>query len=59
LPGIAVQDSLRQNELTIDNDHVLRIPVLGLHTAGPEFMEQLGRMLRRCGWQGTVLRPAG
>lgn len=50
LPGIAVLDSLRQNELTIANDHVLRIPVLGLRLAADELFDQLERMLRRAGW---------
>ena len=45
-------DAIRQNELTIDRDHVLRIPVLGLHTEPERFMEQVVRLLRAQGWRG-------
>lgn len=55
LPGIAVADSLRQNRLTIDNDRVLRIPVLGLRIAEAQFLDQVEELLRRHGWSG---RPA-
>ncbi len=58
--GLAVADSLRQNELTIDHDRVLRIPVVGLRMAPDEFFEQIARLLRRQGWRdSTALRPAG
>ena len=42
LPGVAIADSLRQNQLTLDRDRVLRIPVL----------DQVEELLRRHGWQG-------
>ena len=54
IAGIAIDDSLRQNELTIDNDHVLRIPVLGLHLAADELFDQLERLLRRRGWRSAA-----
>lgn len=50
MPGIAVADSLRQNRLTIDNDRVLRIPVLGLRIAEDQFLDQVEELLRRHGW---------
>jgi very-short-patch-repair endonuclease len=50
LPGVAVDDSLRQNRLTIDNDKVLRIPVLGLRVAADQFMDQLECLLRDNGF---------
>ena len=46
----ALADAVRQNELTIDRDHVLRIPVLGLHTDPELFMHQVIRLLRAQGW---------
>lgn len=54
IAGIAIDDSLRQNELTIDNDRVLRIPVLGLHVAADELFDQLERLLRRRGWRSAA-----
>lgn len=50
LPDVAIADSLRQNWLTIDNDKVLRIPVLGLRVAADQFMEQVEQLLRDNGW---------
>lgn len=45
-----VDDTLRQNELTLGSDAVLRIPVVGLrHQPGP-YLEQLRRLLTRRGW---------
>lgn len=49
-PGNAIDDSLRQNDLTIGHDKVLRIPVLGLRTQPDEFMAQVERALRAAGW---------
>ncbi|MEP6665091.1 MAG: hypothetical protein ABJA81_01470 [Nocardioidaceae bacterium] len=49
--GLAVADSLRQNELTISHDRVLRVPVLGLHVAKDEFFDQIARLLRTQGWR--------
>lgn len=54
LAGVAIDDSLRQNELTIQHDRVMRIPVLGLRVAADELFDQLERLLRRCGWQAAA-----
>jgi hypothetical protein len=48
----ALADAIRQNELTISSSHVLRIPVLGLHTDPDRFIEQVARLLRSQGWPG-------
>lgn len=53
LPGITVADSVRQNWLTIDNDTVLRIPVLGLRIAAAQFMDQVESLLRDRGWKAA------
>lgn len=55
LPAVAVADSLRQNQLTIDNDKVLRIPLLGLRVAEDAFMQQIEDLLKRNGWK----QPSG
>lgn len=47
-----LSDSLRQNQLTVDNDRVLRIPVLGLRIADDAFLDQVEALLRAAGWQG-------
>ena len=47
----ALADAVRQNELTIDRDHVLRIPVLGLHTEPDLFIHQVARLLHAQGWK--------
>ncbi len=54
LAGVAIDDSLRQNELTIEHDRVLRIPVLGLHVAADELFDQLERLLRKNGWRAAA-----
>lgn len=51
LPDVAIADSLRQNRLTIDNDKLLRIPVIGLRIAADEFLEQVEQLLSANGWQ--------
>jgi very-short-patch-repair endonuclease len=51
---IALADSLRQNELTIANDRVLRIPLLALRVAPDQVFEQVERLLRRCGWGASA-----
>jgi very-short-patch-repair endonuclease len=38
-----VDDALRQNEVTLGDDMVLRIPVLGLRLTPATFMDQVGR----------------
>jgi hypothetical protein len=47
-----VADALRQNELTIRSDRVLRVPLLGLRVQAPLFVEQLRAALRSGGWNG-------
>jgi hypothetical protein len=42
-----VDDALRQNELTLASDAVLRVPVLGLRLAPDAFMDQVARFLSR------------
>jgi len=49
-PEHAVDDALRQNAVTIDHVHFLRIPVLGLRTQPNVFMDQVTAMLRAAGW---------
>lgn len=49
-PDNAIDDSLRQNELTMGRDRVLRIPVLGLRTTPELFMAQVEQALRAAGW---------
>ena len=51
LPDVAIADSLRQNWLTIDNDKLLRIPLIGLRVAADEFLEQVEQLLSAHGWQ--------
>jgi hypothetical protein len=48
----AMADASRQNELTIGNDRVLRIPVIGLRIAADHYMTQVARLLRAGGWRG-------
>lgn len=43
----AVDDALRQNDLTIDAGAMLRIPVLGLRLNPQQFMDQVARAYRR------------
>ena len=50
-PENVIDDSLRQNDLTIGRDVVLRIPVLGLRTCPDAFMDQVEQMLNGCGWR--------
>ena len=46
-----VDDALRQNEVTLSADMVLRIPVLGLRLEPDRFLDQVVR-----GWLGLVRR---
>jgi hypothetical protein len=48
----ALADASRQNELTIGNGRVLRIPVIGLRISPDHYMTQLARLLRAGGWPG-------
>lgn len=42
-----IDDALRQNELTLSSDVVLRLPVLGLRLMPDTFMQQIQRRLRQ------------
>lgn len=57
-PDNWISDALRQNEVTIGSDRVLRIPVIGLRVRGEEFIDQLRRVLVSAGWFERCLRPA-
>ncbi len=47
-----VPDALRQNDLTLQGDRVLRLPVLGLRVAPDEFFDQVEAGLVAGGWTG-------
>ena len=53
-PENAVDDSLRQNALTVARLGVLRIPVIGLRTCPGLFLDQVETMLRRAGWNSAA-----
>ncbi|WP_130440312.1 hypothetical protein [Kribbella rubisoli] len=53
----SLADASRQNELTIGNDRVLRIPVIGLRATPDHYMAQVTRLLHSCGWRPTTQRP--
>ena len=47
-----IGDTLRQNDLTLAEGAVLRIPVVGLRDCAAPYLEQLRALLRRRGWRG-------
>jgi very-short-patch-repair endonuclease len=49
--GAVIDDSVRQNWLTIGSERLLRIPVSGLRTHEDLFMDQVETLLRRNGWR--------
>ena len=51
-----VSDALRQNDVTLQNATVLRLPLLGLRVAPDEFFDQIERALVAAGC--PLLRPA-
>lgn len=53
-----VPDALRHNEVTLQHDVVLRLPVLGLRLTPDEFFEQIERALSAagCPLPGSVMR---
>ncbi|HET9500482.1 MAG TPA: hypothetical protein VFO98_09490 [Marmoricola sp.] len=53
-PENAVDDSLRQNALSIRDNVVLRIPVIGIRTCPDEFMDQVAEALTAAGWCGAA-----
>ncbi len=48
----AMADASRQNEITLQNSRVLRIPVLGLRLSPDTYLDQVRRLLRAAGWTG-------
>ncbi len=46
-----VADAVRQNEVVLEGDLVLRLPLLGLRLAPDVFFDQLSEALRRRGWR--------
>jgi hypothetical protein len=47
-----VPDALRQNDITLQDGRVLRLPLLGLRVAADDFFEQIERALTAAGWSG-------
>ena len=47
-----VGDALRQNDVMLEGDLVLRLPLLGLRVSPDAFFAQLVQALRSRGWQG-------
>lgn len=45
-----VGDALRQNEVSLGGETVLRLPLLGLRVAADDFFDQIERGLRSAGW---------
>lgn len=56
-----VGDALRQNQIVLDSDVVLRLPLLGLRVAADDFFAQIEQALRGrgCWLVGTCDAPAG
>ena len=48
----ATSDLLRQDEVTLGDSRVLRIPVIALPSEPAPFMGKVGQLLRRGGWSG-------
>lgn len=48
----AMADASRQNEITLQNSKVLRIPVVGLRLSPDHYLDQLRRLLHTAGWSG-------
>jgi very-short-patch-repair endonuclease len=53
-----VSDALRQNDVTLKNATVLRMPLLGLRVAGEQFFAQIERALVDAGWSPALGKPA-
>lgn len=47
-----VHDALRQNDVTLQDARVLRLPLLGLRVAADDFFDQIERALTDAGWTG-------
>ncbi|PRZ44338.1 hypothetical protein CLV47_101464 [Antricoccus suffuscus] len=55
-PDAAYADLFRQNEVTLGDSRVLRVPVIAFRIGPDPFMAQAGRLLRRGGWEGLHSR---
>ena len=53
-----VGDALRQNDVTLRNATVLRMPLLGLRVAADEFFAQIEQALVDAGWSPPLGKPA-
>lgn len=53
-----IGDALRQNDLSIHGDTVLRLPLLGLRVAPDDFFDQIEAALRARGWDPGARRTA-
>jgi very-short-patch-repair endonuclease len=53
-----VADALRQNDISLQDDLVLRLPLLGLRVAPDEFFAQIEQALTSKGWSGRGRRTA-
>jgi very-short-patch-repair endonuclease len=47
-----VGDALRQNDITVRDARVLRLPLLGLRVAAGDFFDQIEQALTDAGWTG-------
>ncbi|MGZ5404343.1 MAG: hypothetical protein ACXWDL_06815, partial [Nocardioides sp.] len=47
-----VADALRQNDVTLSDAVVLRLPLLGLRIAADDFFDQIEQALLSAGWPG-------
>lgn len=52
--GAVVADAIRHNDITLDADVVLRIPLLGMRVAEVEFMHQIQQGLKSGGWRSSL-----
>ncbi len=52
--GAVVADAIRHNDITLDADVVLRIPLLGMRVAEHEFMGQIRQGLAAGGWRSSL-----
>ncbi|RYE80337.1 MAG: DUF559 domain-containing protein [Myxococcales bacterium] len=50
-----VGDALRQNEISMTDCIVLRLPLLGLRVAADDFFDQIERALRSAGWEPDAM----
>lgn len=53
-----VGDALRQNELVLQGERVLHLPLLGLRVAPDDFFEQIEKGLRSGGWDRASRRTS-